>query len=138
MNPHRAAAVLAGLWLLVGCVADPQQAKPESPAARSIESRVKASILDAAADAEKRGDNSTALGYYRSAYQQDPTDVAAILGLSRLLRGGSHANEAVTIAERGLEAHKKHPQITAELGKAQLAANDTLKAIETLSLAGTM
>ena len=94
-------------------------------------------MLDAAAQAERRGKYDTALGYYRSAYERDAGNVEATLGLARNLRRVLRAREAMVIAERGLEVHKRHPQLMAELGKAQLDANDTLNSIETLSRAGS-
>ena len=125
------------LCLCVAMLAACESFQKEGPDNRPIHTRYEASMLDAAAQAERRGKYDTALGYYRSAYERDSGNVEATLGLARNLRRVLRAREAMVIAERGLEVHKRHPQLMAELGKAQLDANDTLNSIETLSRAGS-
>jgi len=137
MNIPQAAALLCGLSLLASCATTAPQPVAD-PAAATVRSRVDASVLDAAREAERHGDYPGAQAYYRSAYDRDPKSIEAIVGLSRMLRALSRPREAVTIAERGLLAHERNPQIMAELGKGQLAANDTLQAVESLSRAGAL
>jgi Flp pilus assembly protein TadD len=139
MYTVRATALCCCLSVLAGCATTtPQATNSSALSAGSVKERVDASMLDAARDAEKRGDYPSAQAYYRSAYDRDQKNIEAILGLSRMLRALSRPREAVTIAERGLLAHERQPQIMAELGKGELAANDTLKAIESLSRAGVL
>lgn len=95
-------------------------------------------MLDAGREAEQRGDYSSAQAYYRSAYERDSKNLNAALALTRILRRLSRPREAIAIAERALQTNEGHPQLMAELGKSQLAANDTLDAIETLSRAGSL
>ena len=126
--------VLACLLIGASC-ATTQQQPPTAEA--SLRSRVGASMLDAGREAEARGDYPSAQAYYRSAYERDNKSPEAALALSRTLRRLARPREAIAIAERGLQANAHHPQLLAELGKSQLAANDTLDAIESLSRAGS-
>ncbi len=117
---------------LTACQTTPSS-QPKDPAGEIIRGKVQASMLDAAQASESREDFGSALAYYRSAYERDPAVLEAAVGLARTLRRMGRPREAMIIAERGLELQKRAPDLMAELGKSQLAANDTLEAIETLS-----
>lgn len=132
---RRMMALAASLGIAASCTTT-QTTAPKTDTA--LRSKVEASMVDAGREAEKRGDFPSAQAYYRSAYERDGKNVEAALGLSRMLRRLSRPREAMVIAERALEHAKENPRLMAELGKSQLAANDTLDAIESLSRAGSL
>ncbi len=131
-------ALLTASLTLSACQTTPETPPEEQKAIVSVSERVDASLRDAAAGAEQRGDYQTALLHYRKAYERDDTRLDAIVGLSRSLRHIGRPKEAIAISERGLGVHKRHPELLAELGKAQLADNDALAAIDSLSRAGAL
>ncbi len=130
-------ALLATSLAVTACQATQQQ-NAEQQKVASFSERVDATLRDAAASAEQRGDYLGALSHYRSAYKRDKTNLVTILGLSRALRNVGRPKEAIAIDERGLEAHKRNPDILAELGKAQLADGDPMAAIDSLSRSGAL
>ena len=130
-------ALLATSLAVTACQTTQQQ-NAEQQKVASFSERVDATLRDAAASAEQRGDYLGALSHYRSAYKRDKTNLVTILGLSRALRNVGRPKEAIAIDERGLEAHKRNPDILAELGKAQLADGDPMAAIDSLSRSGAL
>ncbi len=134
MKIARLSALLGTVVLLVSC----QTSQVDAPPADPFQAKLDASVLDAAKASERRGDFATATAYYRSAYDSDPKNLEKALGLARTLRRASRSREAIIIAERSLEIHKRNPHLMSEMGKSQLAENDTLAAIDTLSRAGAL
>jgi len=138
MKHSRTALLLAGIGLLAACQTTETLPPTAEAVGAKVRNKVQASMIDAARASEQRDDIGSAIAYYRSAYERDPKAVEAAVGLSRNLRRANRSREAVIIAERGLEVHNREPRLMAELGKAQLASDETLQAIETLSRAGAL
>ncbi|MDP6709143.1 MAG: tetratricopeptide repeat protein [Alphaproteobacteria bacterium] len=132
--------MLLAVGLLAACqTTDTQPPVADADAAGAkVRTKVQASMIDAARASEQRDDTGSAIAYYRSAYERDPKALEAALGLSRNLRRANRPREAMIIAERSLEVHKREPRLMSELGKAQLASSEALMAIETLSRAGAL
>lgn len=130
-------ALLATSLAVTACQTTQQQTAEQQKVA-SFSERVDATLRDAAASAEQRGDYLGALSHYRSAYKRDKTNLTTILGLSRALRNVGRPKEAIAINERGLQVYKRNPDILAELGKAQLADGDPMAAIDSLSRSGAL
>ena len=134
-NPRRgrlfrlAVSILLPLTL-AACVV-PMSIDNESDA--ELEQRVGRSIMTAAAGAERQTDYQTAAVYYGKLYERQPENVDVLVGLSRSLRNLRRAKDAQGIIIKAMVKIKNDPRLLAELGKSQLALNDPMQAIETLS-----
>ena len=122
------------LAALAACAAPPPVAPEASETSRKIDS----SLVDAAAMAEQRGDFQTAASYYRGIYERDQSNLDAVLGLARSLRQMDRPKEARALVERSMAQRPQDVRLLAELGKAQLGADATLDAIESLSKADAL
>ena len=131
-------AVLAATVTLAACQTTPQQPPEEQQAIVSMSERVDASLRDAADSAEQRGDYQTALLHYRKSYERNEKKLETIVGLARTLRNVGRPKESIAISVRGLEIHKRNPLLLAELGKAQLADDEPMAAIDSLSRSGAL
>ena len=117
------------LTALAACAAP----APPAPAVSETSRRIDASLVDAGAAAEQRGDYQTAAAYYKGIYERDQGNLEAVLGLSRALRQMGRANESRALVERTIAQRPQDARLLAELGKAQLADDDALEAVESLS-----
>lgn len=131
MNVIRACIVAAAIVGLASCQTTeaPEDPKPD------VSKKVDTSLLLAARGSEARRDYTTALTYYRSLYEREPSNVAALVGMSRSLRQMGRAREAKAVVARALHADDRNAHLLAELGKAQLALGDGAEAVESLSRA---
>ncbi len=99
----------------------------------SVEKRVTRSLATAAAGSESQKNYQSAVIYYAKLLERDPENPELTAALARSLRMLHKPNEARGYAQTALVKHKQHPLLLAELGKAQLALGEPMKAIENLS-----
>lgn len=99
------------------------------------QARVGQSLIDAASEAERRGDHAAAASYYRSVYDRDQGSVEAVVGLSRNLRRLGRATEAEAVIGRALKRKDESGDLFSEMGKVQLVLGQPMEAIEPLSRA---
>ena len=124
----RGAIVLVIIASIAGC----QDFAP------SQQKEVVHTLRDAATLSQQSRDYNGAIGYYRSLYERDSSDLEAALGIIRNLRFLGQHEQAEGLAQDVLSRNPEAQPIIAELGKSQLAAGRVAAAIKTLEQAVRM
>lgn len=93
------------------------------------------SLNAVATSAEKRGDLTTSLVYYRQSYRSDPNNIDNLLDYASLLRRTGANTESLNILKTALSNGKNKGDILAEMGKTQLSMNNLHDAVISLETA---
>jgi Flp pilus assembly protein TadD len=132
------AACVAFPVLATGCSGIVETVNETLQLQPSKTSRLGQSLLDAAQEAERRGDYPSAANYYGSVYERDQENNVALVGLSRNLRRLGRATEAEAVLSRALKREKETGGVLSEMGKVQLVLGQPMEAIEPLSRASVL
>jgi Flp pilus assembly protein TadD len=95
----------------------------------------KATLRDAAIVAHQSLDYEAAATHYRSLYERDPDDTAALLGAARNLRYSGSSSEAIDVMVAGISDHGQIPAFVLELSKSQITSRHFDEARKNLEVA---
>ena len=95
-------------------------------------------LREAARYAQAQNDEKAALQHWGSAYAMEPGDRVTAREFARLLRLADRTDDSERVLRQALRDFPNDPELTGDLGKAQLAAGRYEEALETLGRARAM